>query len=328
MRPHAAALLAVGCGAWLAVAGAATPAFDLQGHRGARGLAPENTLAAFERALRTGVDTLEFDVAITADDVPVVVHDLTLNPAVVRDPDGAWLRSRPAVRSLKLAELQRFDVGRLDPASRYGQQFSSQSPSDGERIQTLEAVLERLEELTRDAKGPPVRFNIETKLDPRRPDLAPEPAALVDAVLRVIRKAGLTERVTLQSFDWRTLRHLRSVEPAIPTACLTTQGSSSDNVRDGAWTAGLMLADHGSVAALAKAAGCSIWSPNFNNLQQSDVGAAHAIGMNVLPWTVNQPADMQRLLDWGVDGLISDYPDRLREVMSQRNMPLPAPLPR
>ena len=328
MRPRAAALLAMACGGWLAVAGAATPAFDLQGHRGARGLAPENTLAAFERALRIGVDTLEFDVAITADDVPVVMHDLTLNPAVVRGPDGAWLSSRPAVRSLKLAELQRFDVGRLDPASRYGQQFASQSPSDGERIQTLEAVLERIKELTRDAKGPPVRFTIETKLDPGQPELTPEPAAIVDALLRVIRKAGLTERVTLQSFDWRTLRHLRTIEPAIPTACLTTQGSSSDNVRDGAWTAGLALSDYPSVAALAKAAGCSIWSPNFNNLQPADVGAAHAMGMKVLPWTVNQPADMQRLLEWGVDGLISDYPDRVREVMSRRNMPLPPPLPR
>lgn len=314
--------------ACLLLASATAGAFDLQGHRGARGLAPENTLAAFERALAVGVDTLELDVVMTADDVPVVLHDLTLNPAVVRQPDGAWLGSRPAVRSQTLAELQRFDVGRLDPNSRYGRQFSGQEASDGERIPTLAAVLERIRTLAGDRPAGMPRLNIETKLDPRQPALSPEPAAFVDAILAVIRDAGMTGRVTLQSFDWRTLRHLHEVEPEIPTACLTTQGSANDNVRDGLWTAGLGIADHASVAAMAKAAGCTIWSPNFNNLQQADVEGAQAIGMTVVPWTVNLQPDMQRLLDWGVDGLITDYPDRLREVMAQRRMPLPAPLVR
>jgi glycerophosphoryl diester phosphodiesterase len=303
-------------------------AFDLQGHRGARGLSPENTLAGFERALRVGVDTLELDIVITADDVPVVVHDLELNPAVVRDRSGDWLSSRPAVRSMGLEELQRFDVGRLDPGSRYGRQFPDQAAVDGERIPTLAATLDRIRVLTVDRPGGMPRFNIETKLDPRRLTLSPEPAASVDAIVQVVRKAGVTSQVTLQSFDWRTLRRVRDIEPAIPTACLTTQGSANDNIRDGLWTAGLRIADHPSVAAMAKAAGCAIWSPNFNNLQQSDVEGAHAIGMQVVPWTVNLPADMQRLLDWKVDGLITDYPDRLREVMAQRRMPLPPPLAR
>jgi glycerophosphoryl diester phosphodiesterase len=318
----------IGFAAWLLLACAAAQAFDLQGHRGARGLAPENTLAAFERALRIGVDTIEFDVVITADGVPVVVHDLTLNPAVVRDEKGEWLSSRPPVRSLTLAELQRFDVGRLDPASRYGQQFADQVASDGERIPALADVLERIKALAAARAGSLPALNIETKLDPRRPDFTPEPAVFVEALLRVIREAGITERVTIQSFDWRTLRHVREAEPKIPTACLTTQGSSNDNVRDGAWTAGLRIADYPSVAAMAKAAGCMIWSPNFNNLQQADVAAAHAIGLKVVPWTANLAADMERLLDWRVDGLITDYPDRLREVMARRNMPLPTALPR
>lgn len=294
--------------------------FDLQGHRGARGLAPENTIAAFERALSVGVTTLELDVGITADGVPVIVHDIALNPAIVRDGSGGWLDKRPLIRSLTLAQLQRYDVGRADPASGYGRQFATQQASDGQRIPTLAALFKRVDELG--ARS--LRFNIETKIDPRRPDDTLAPAAFVDTLMRVIRNAGMADRVTLQSFDWRTLQHARPIEPGIPTACLTTQGSNAD-VRDGAgtWTAGLRLADHGSVPALVKAAGCATWSPNFNNLDEVALGQARALGLKVLPWTVNQPADMARLIDWGVDGLITDYPDRLRDVMQRRGMPLP-----
>ena len=304
----------------LAPAFGAAPDFDLQGHRGARGLAPENTLAGFEHALRVGVNTLELDIGITADGVAVVIHDSALNPAIARDGSGHWLQDRPLVRSLTLAQLQRYDVGRLDPASRYGKQFSGQQASDGERIPTLAALFERVDALGAHS----LRFNIETKLDPRRPHDTPAPAEFADILLRVIREAGMTSRVTLQSFDWRTLREARRIEPGIATACLTTQGSEVD-VRDGAgtWTDGLRLADHTSVPALVKAAGCGTWSPNFRHLDQASLGQARSLGLKVVPWTVNQPADMQRLIDWGVDGLITDYPDRLREAMRERGMSLP-----
>jgi glycerophosphoryl diester phosphodiesterase len=136
----------------------------------------------------------------------------------------------------------------------------------------------------------------------------------------------MLDRVTLQSFDWRTLQQARRQAPGISTACLTTQGSSSDNLRDGTWTAGMRLEDHGSVAALVKAAGCSTWSPNFNNLDEAGLKAAHALGLTVIPWTVNRPEDMRRLIGWGVDGLITDYPDRLRGVMKDAGVTLPPPL--
>jgi glycerophosphoryl diester phosphodiesterase len=307
-----------------ALAGTNADAFDLQGHRGARGLAPENTLAAFERALQLGVTTLELDIGITADGVPVILHDFALNPAVARDPSGSWVQSRPLVRSLTLAELQRYDVGRLDPASRYGQQFATQQPRDGERIPTLAALFQRVRALGAGA----VRFNIETKVDPRQPDATLEPAAFVDRLLQVIRDEGMLERVTLQSFDWRTLQHARRLAPGIPTACLTAQGSSPDNLRDEAWTACMKLVDHESVAALVKAAGCSTWSPNFNNLDEAGAKAAQGLGLSVIPWTVDRAEDMRRLIAWGVDGLITDYPDRLREVLAEKGLGLPAPLQR
>jgi glycerophosphoryl diester phosphodiesterase len=309
--------LAVAC---LAHAAPPALAFDLQGHRGARGLAPENTLAAFERAMAIGVTTLELDIGITADGVPVVIHDVALNPAVARDGSGRWIASAPLVRSLTLAQLKRYDVGRLDPASSYARPFQAQQARDGARIPTLAALFARVRELGADH----LRFNIEAKVDPRRPHDTLAPDAFVDRLLAVIRDAGMTDRVTLQSFDWRTLRAARRIEPAIATSCLTTRGSDAD-VRDGAgtWTAGLRLSDYGTVPALVKAGGCGTWSPNFRHLDQAAVQEAHGFGLKVVPWTVNRREDMARLIDWDVDGLITDYPDRLREVMGERKMALP-----
>jgi glycerophosphoryl diester phosphodiesterase len=300
---------------------AAAQAFDLQGHRGTRGNEPENTLAAFERALAIGVDTLEMDAAITADGVVVVSHDPALNPALTRDAQGSRLAGRgPLIKSLSHAQLQAYDVGRIDPASAYGRQFPQQQPRDGQRIPTLAAVFARVKELGADS----VRFDIETKVFPTRPDetLAPEP--FVRALLAVIREAGMTQRVMIQSFDWRTLKLVQQLEPGMPTMYLTTRGT----LDGGTWTGGRLVRDFPSVGHMVKAAGGTIWAPTFVNLTADEVKGAQQLGLKVIPWTVNEPADADRLVGWGVDGLISDYPDRMREVMHKRGMALPAPLSR
>ncbi|HZW72493.1 MAG TPA: glycerophosphodiester phosphodiesterase family protein, partial [Caldimonas sp.] len=116
------------------------------------------------------------------------------------------------------------------------------------------------------------------------------------------------------------------VEPGMRTVYLTTQGRNGGNVADPRWTAGLKLADYPSIAHMIRAAGGRTWAPNFNNLDEAAVRTAHELGIRVIPWTVNAVADMRKLLDWGVDGLITDYPDRLREVMRERGLPLPAPV--
>jgi glycerophosphoryl diester phosphodiesterase len=318
-RPFRAAL----AGILLAAIGsgsAAAPAFDAQGHRGARGLAPENTLPAFEKALAVGVSTLELDVLLTADDVVVVGHDPVLNPAIVRDAAGAWIPAPgPAVRSLTLSQLQRFDVGRIDPSTPYARTFATQQAVDGTPMPTLAALFDRVKALGADG----VHFNIETKLSPLKPEETPSPGHIVRALLKVVRDAGMLQRVTIQSFDWRTLREVQAAEPAVPTAYLSIQTASNDNIRDGRWTAGLDLASHGSVPAMVKAAGGTVWSPNAGALTEPLVRQAKSLGLRVIPWTVNQTADMERLIGWGVDGLITDYPDRLREVMARRGLALP-----
>jgi len=305
--------------ATLAAGGAA--AFDLQGHRGARGLEPENTMAAFERALAIGVTTLEMDAAVTADGIVVVSHDPTLNPAITRDAQGRWLPARgPLIKASTFAELQAFDVGRIDPASAYGHQFAAQEARDGQRLPTLAAVFDRVKALGAGS----VRFDIETKIFPNRPDdtLAPEP--FVRALLAVIRDAGMTRRVMIQSFDWRTLRLVQELEPGMDTVYLT---SRSDALESGTWTAGLRLKDFASIGHMVKAAGGSIWAPNFTSLTAEALKAAQGLGIKVIPWTVNDASDAERLIGWGVDGIISDHPDRIRGVMQRRGMPLPARFP-
>ena len=171
-----------------------------------------------------------------------------------------------------------------------------------------------------------IRFNIETKISPTQPDETVSAEAMTQAVLKVIRDAGMAQRVTIQSFDWRTLQLVQKLEPSVPTVYLTFQNANNDTVKDGVWTAGYSIAEHGSVPRLVKAAGGTVWSPNGGAVTEALVREAHALGLKVVPWTINNAAELDRFIAWGVDGLITDYPDRLREVMDKRRLPLPKPV--
>jgi len=294
------ALAALAC--WLPLA---AQAFDLQGHRGARGLAPENTLPAFAAALSIGVTTLELDVGVTRDGVVVVHHDRRLNPDIARGPDGRWLEQRgPAIHSLDYADLQRFDLGRLKPGSDYARPLPAQQALDGTHAPMLAEVFA----LARKAGNHAVRFNIETKISPQAPDETLPPPAFARAVIAEIRKAGVAARSSIQSFDWRTLAVVQAEAPDIATVYLTER-----NFPD--------------APARVRASGGRIWSPNFNAVDAPTLEQARALGLRVIVWTVNQPAQIAALLDLGVDGIISDRPDLVREEMSRRGMKLPQPTP-
>ena len=307
---------------FLLLAGCAAQRFDLQGHRGARGLAPENTLPAFERALALGVTTLEMDVGITRDGVVVVTHDLTLNPDIVRGPDGRWLDARgPAVGELTYAELQRYDVGRIKPGTNYARTHAAQVSRDGTRVPRLSEVFA----LARRLGDRHVRFNIETKISPLEPGRTRPPEEFARALIREIRAAGMGWRASVQSFDWRTLQVVQREASEIETVYLTAQRSFLDNVCGGpaggkadavvadcqpsAWTAGFQLKDHGSVPRLVKAAGGKVWSPDYRDLNAARLAEAHALGLRVVVWTVNDAVEMARLREMGVDGIITDRPD-------------------
>jgi glycerophosphoryl diester phosphodiesterase len=303
-------------------------AFDLQGHRGARGLAPENTLPAFAAALSLGVTTLELDVGVSKDGTVIVAHDRRLNPDFTRGPDGSWIAAPgPRLRDLTSAELARHDVGTIRPGTEYARTFAIQTPIPGTRMPELAAVFA----LVRRAGADTVRFNVETKLSPLAPDETLPPEEFARAVIAVLRAEGMIGRATLQSFDWRTLAVAAREAPDLARAYLTIERGSIDNVGKGkgtsAWT-GLDAAAHGnSTPRLVRAAGGRIWSPFFRDLTDAALAEAKALDLTVIPWTVNEPADMERLVARGVDGLITDYPDRLRAVLAAAGKPLPPAYP-
>ena len=303
-------------------AAAHAAAFDLQGHRGTRGLAPENTIAAFERALGIGVTTLETDMAVTKDGVLVISHDPFLSPNIVRGPDGAWLASKgPPIHSLTYEELQKYDIGRLNPASAYAKQFPQQQAADGQRFPTLKQVFAL-------GAGNSVRFDIETKITPTSGDDTVDPQTFARLVVAAIKDAGMTDRVTVQSFDWRTLVEVKRLAPEIATVCITIETPNEDTVMRNApkgspWHAGIAVSElGGSLPRAVKAAGCSTWSVFWRNLTPELLAEAHSLGLLVLPWTVNDPRDIARLVDWKIDGIITDYPDRARSVLAQKGVAL------
>lgn len=299
-------------------AGTPLRGFDLQGHRGARGLAPENSLAAFARALDLGVTTLELDIGVTRDGVAVIHHDERLNPNFTRDAQGAWLTlPTPRIRDLTALEVSSYNIGMLKPGTAYANQFPEQMAREREAIPRLADLFE----LVKQRGDTHVRFNIETKLTPDKPEDTVGPEAMVAALLRVIAQYGMEGRVTIQSFDWRTLGLVQAQRPAIPTVCLTGRFTSFNTVSP-AWNAGLRLLEGGSLPDLAKRAGCAVWSPNFQDVDSASIASARAHGIKVIPWTVNRREDMARMIELGVDGLISDRPDLAIAELKSRDIPI------
>ena len=304
--------------------------FDIQGHRGARGLWPENTLAGFARTLALGVSAFELDIAVTRDAVAVVSHDPQPNPDHTRDALGRYLESPgPPICTMSYEQLRQYDVGRIRPGSAYAAEHPLQQAMDGERIPRLADVFA----LVAGLREYSVRFNIETKLFPLQPELTLAPEPFVQALLDDIRGAGLGSRATVQSFDWRVLRIVQELDPGIATGALTDQQPGDDTVQadrpgPSPWLGGLDVHDYGgSVPRLAKASGAGCWSADYRDLTAALVGEAHELGLGVVPWTVNDPLDMQRIIAMGVDGMISDRPDLLRAVLQAQGIAIPAPPP-
>ncbi len=256
----------------------------VHGHRGARAMFPENTIPAFEYAIRAAVDVLELDVAVTKDNVLVISHDPHLNPVICKGPVPNAL-----IHSLTFAQVREYDCGALKNPN-----FPKQQPVPGTRIPTLDEVLGL------SAQGN-IQFNVETKIFLDHHDYTPPPEVFAKLMLEVIRKHHLESRVILQSFDFRTLHAMKKLAPEIRRSALY-EGKAK------------------SFVEIAREGEATIISPEFILVTPEQVKAAHAAGVEVVPWTANRPADWDRLIDAGVDAIISDDPAALIAHLKARGL--------
>lgn len=302
--------------------------FDLQAHRGGRGEWTEESMAAFARSLELGVSTLELDTHLTRDDQVVVWHDDIMTAAKCADTapafagDPAFPYADDRVRDLTLAQIRTMDCGFQQLPG-----FPTQAVIAGNRIALLQDVFALVDEY--DARK--VRLNVETKVEVAGSDGADEMAALTRAVVGEIEGSGLAGRTTLQSFDWASLNLTREIAPDLALVAL-----SSGDVWLGVGAPGMspnlggidIDTFNGSLAQAAAAQGYDVISPDLASATPAMIAEAHSLGLPVIPWTVNEPADVSTLMDEGVDGIITDYPSRLRQIMADRGLALPRPYTR
>ena len=315
------ALLLALPGTAMAQSGAGAQALvQIIGHRGAAGLAPENTLAAFKRACEIGVDAVELDVLVSADGELVVHHDFKLRPEIARSADGAWIAagSQPAVKDLTLAQLKTYDIGRLQPKTSYAARFPEQVPVDGERIPTFKETIE----VFKKSCSPSTRLFVEIKTSPEEPELALPPEAVSDRVVKMVRTEEIAERTWILSFDWRNLVHIQKTAPELATVYLTIVGPGLNNLKPnqpGAspWMAGLDIDDfNGSAPRAVKAAGGRIWSPFYKNLTPETLAEARQLGLLVSVWTPDSPDDLKKLIEMRVDAITTNRPDVLKKLLT------------
>jgi len=309
--------------------------FDLEAHRGGIGLVTESTLEAFANALEVGVTTIELDIQITEDGQAVVTHDRQISdvkcddtaPAFPGDPEFPYVGDY--VKDLTLEQVWTLDCGHPLP------DFPDQHVVEGARIPLLSEVFA----LVDCYRANRVWFNIETKVEAGAPEQTAPREQFVEVVVQEIREAGLLNRVTIQSFDWGALMRMRDVEPRLPIVALTNFDFLQVD-QDGAspWLGGLDIDDFDdSLVAITDSFGADAISPVHGFPQNGKVtdpdyvpyttpelvDEAHSAGIAVVPWTIDDPATIESLIDAGVDGLITNYLDRLRTILEERGFKLP-----
>lgn len=287
-----------------------TPVFDLQGHRGARGLKPENTIPAFIKALDLGVTTIEMDLAVSKDGKLVVSHEPWMNPEICLNPEGGRIAQAEGVK-YNLYQMDYEEIRRWDCGSSGNPKFPEQEKMKAAKP-LLRDVIEAVEGYIRSYTKYEVDYNIEIKSSPSGDNIFhPTPEVFSELVVNTLDQYLPMERVNIQSFDFRILKYIHEHYPNIRLAALVENDLSIDeNLKELGFTP-------------------DIWSPHFSKLSRESVNSLHektpdgrtGKKMLVIPWTINETKDMLVLKGMGVDGLITDYPDRAMKYKSTLRLP-------
>lgn len=311
--------------------------FDLEAHRGGRDVRPENTLYSYAYAIELGATSIECDMQLTKDGQIVMSHNPILNSDITRDENGNYIENNKYdIRLMTVDELKKFDVGVMDPncGEYYDLHGKTQFTYDA-KIPTLEELMQ----LIQSYGDKNIVLNIETKSYPDPASAGyknnADPKKFVEIFNNIVKKYDMEDRVVLQSFDWQTLIEMKKLNPNISTSALWQEqpswGRDSESLRryekkKSSWLGGLDIKDYqGNPVKAAHAIGTDIISPYYTEISKQDVDEAHSLDMKIVPWTVNNEKDMNMLLDMGVDGIISDKPWLLKQVLEKRNIKLHTP---
>ena len=290
----------------------------IYGHRGARGNLPENTLDSFNFLFENKISAFETDILISRDLVPVINHDFRLNPALTRNSDGNWIENDDIkIFDLTYEQLSKFKIGSIDKKSKYGKRFDDQKSLGEINIPKLSDLLE----LASNNISDDLIINLEIKSTPVEENLTPSPDAMAKLITSEVNKTELKDKVIYSSFDWRVLREIKNINHQSSRAYLTSElkGKVYDK---SPWLDFMPLYDSDSreLPRLIKTLGGEAWHPKHKDINKDMVRISHEEGLPVNVWTVNEKYEMLRMIEYGVDGIITDYPLRLKKLCEKEGI--------
>jgi len=294
----------------------------IYGHRGARGDLPENTLESFKYLFDNAINAYETDILISKDLVPVITHDFRLDPSLTKDKEGNWIKDENIkIFDLTYDEISKFDVGSLNKLTRYGRRFINQKSLENQKIPKLSELLE----LSSKNVLQNLLINLEIKSTPDEKNLTPDPKDLVQIVLNEINNSNLKDKIIISSFDWRILREVKKQSPEIPRAYLTFQQEKGMKIKKtiyskSPWIDHIPLTIVYDLPKIIKELGGSAWHPYYKDINKKAVKDAHDNNLPVNVWTVNDEDDMLKMIEYGVDGIMTDYPLRLKNLCEKKSI--------
>ncbi|MDC0249898.1 glycerophosphodiester phosphodiesterase family protein [Candidatus Pelagibacter sp.] len=294
----------------------------IYGHRGARGDLPENTLESFKYLFDNAISAYETDILISKDLIPVITHDFRLDPSLTQDEEGNWIKDENIrIFDLTYDEISKFDVGSLNKLTRYGRRFVNQRSLENQKIPKLSELLE----LSSKNLLQNLLINLEIKSTPDEKNLTPDPQDLAQIVLNEINNSNLKDKIIISSFDWRILREVKKQSPEIPRAYLTFQQEKGMKIKKtiyskSPWIDHIPLTIVYDLPKIIKELGGSAWHPYYKDINKKAVKDAHDNNLPVNVWTVNDEYDMLKMIEYGVDGIMTDYPLRLKNLCEKRSI--------
>ena len=294
----------------------------IYGHRGARGDLPENTLESFKYLFKNNINAYETDILISKDLIPVITHDFRLDPSFTKDNEGNWITDENIIIfDLSYDELLKFDVGALNKLSRYGRRFVNQKTLENQKIPKLSELLD----LSSKNLSENLLINLEIKSTPDEENLTPTPEEMVKLVMQEVNKSNLQNKIIISSFDWRTLTEIKNLYPEISRAYLSFQQQTGIKIKNtiynrSPWMSFLPFFEKYELPKIIKSQGGKAWHPYHKDITKKLVEISHQEDLPVNVWTVNEEYDMLKMIEYSVDGIMTDYPLRLKELCDKENI--------